>query len=195
MKRYILAHLFLCGLFFGGNAWAQQQLDRLIDQQIDTLVGTYKSLHQSPELSGHEEKTSALVAKELRMLGYTVTERLGKYKRAGWIGYGVVGVLKNGPGPTVLVRTDMDALPVTEKTGLPYASRVRTKDDAGQDVGVMHACGHDIHMTSFLGTARMLVELKDQWHGTLLMGAPGRAHTLEVTQRWEVLCRPGQGNC
>jgi len=169
MKRYNLAGLFLCGLFFGGNAWAQQQLDRLIDQQIDTLVGTYKSLHQSPELSGHEEKTSALVAKELRMLGYTVTERLGKYKRAGWIGYGVVGVLKNGPGPTVLVRTDMDALPVTEKTGLPYASRVRTKDDAGQEVGVMHACGHDIHMTSFLGTARMLVELKDQWHGTLLM--------------------------
>jgi hippurate hydrolase len=169
MNRYNSACLFLCGLLFGGNAWAQQRLDRLIDQQIDALVGTYKLLHRSPELSGHEEKTSAFVAKELRMLGYTVTERLGKYKRAGWIGYGVVGVLKNGPGPTILVRTDLDALPVTEKIGLPYASRVTTRDDAGQEVGVMHACEHDIHMTSFLGTAKMLVEMKDQWHGTLLM--------------------------
>lgn len=169
MNRYGPVCLFLCGLLFGGNAWAQQQLDRLINQQIDALVGTYKTLHQAPELSGHEEKTSAFVAKELRRLGYSVTEGLGKYKSASWVGYGVVGVLKNGSGPTILVRTDLDALPVTEATGLPYASHVRTRDDAGQEVGVMHACGHDIHMTSFLGTAKMLVELKDQWHGTLLM--------------------------
>ena len=81
----------------------------------------------------------------------------------------MVGVLKNGDGPTVYVRTELDALPVEEMTGLPYASKVRAKDDAGRDVGVMHACGHDIHITAFLGTAKMLVELKDQWRGTLVM--------------------------
>jgi hippurate hydrolase len=130
-------------------------------------------LHASPELSHHEEKTSSFVANELRTLGYTVTERVGKYSQQELVGYGVVGVLKNGEGPTVLVRTDLDALPVEEKTGLPYASKVRTKNDAGQDVGVMHACGHDIHITSLLGTAKMLVELKDRWRGTLvLIGQP-----------------------
>lgn len=149
------------------------ELDRLISQQLDSLVATYKDLHAHPELSGHEEKTSAFVANELRSLGYDVTEHVGKYSRPGWVGYGVVGVLKNGPGPTVLVRTELDALPVEERTGLPYASKVRTKNDAGQDVGVMHACGHDIHITSLLGTAKTLVELKDRWHGTLmLIGQP-----------------------
>ncbi len=148
-------------------------LDCLVNQQLDSLVATYKNLHANPELSGYEEKTSAFVANELRSLGYTVTEHVGKYARPGWAGYGVVGVLKNGSGPTVLVRTELDALPVEEKTGLPYASKVRTKNDAGQDVSVMHACGHDIHITSLLGTARMLVELKDRWHGTLiLIGQP-----------------------
>jgi amidohydrolase len=149
------------------------QLDVLVNQQIDSLVATYKNLHSSPELSGHEEKTSAFVANQLRSLGYNVTERVGKYSRPEWVGYGVVGVLKNGSGPTVLVRTELDALPVEEKTGLPYASKVRTKDDAAQDVGVMHACGHDVHITSLLGTAKTLVELKDRWHGTLvLIGQP-----------------------
>ncbi|HKR58571.1 MAG TPA: amidohydrolase [Pyrinomonadaceae bacterium] len=152
---------------------AQQSLDALIDRDIAALVATYKALHAAPELSHYEEKTAALVAKELRALGYTVTERVGKYGRPEWHGYGVVGVMKNGAGPTVLVRSDMDALPVEEKTGLPYASKVRTKNDAGQDVGVMHACGHDIHMTSLLGTARLLAELKNQWQGTLiLVGQP-----------------------
>jgi amidohydrolase len=144
-----------------------------VNQQIDSLVATYKNLHSSPELSGREEKTSAFVANQLRSLGYNVTERVGRYSLPEWVGYGVVGVLKNGSGPTVLVRTELDALPVEEKTGLPYASKVRTKDDAAQDVGVMHACGHDVHSTSLLGTAKTLVELKNRWHGTLvLIGQP-----------------------
>ena len=160
-------------LSLSGLAQAQQSLDGLLDRDIAGLVSTYKSLHAAPELSHFEEKTSAFVAKELRALGYTVTERLGKYGRPEWKGYGVVGVLKNGAGPTVLVRADLDALPVEEKTALPYASKVRTKNEAGQDVGVMHACGHDIHITSLLGTARLLAELKDQWRGTVvLVGQP-----------------------
>jgi amidohydrolase len=145
----------------------------MIDRELGALVSTYKALHAAPELSHYEEKTSALIAKELRALGYTVTERIGKYSRPQWTGYGVVGVLKNGEGPVVLVRADMDALPVEEKTGLPYASRVRVKMDSGQEVGVMHACGHDIHVTALLGTAKMLVQLKSQWRGTLvLVGQP-----------------------
>ena len=148
----------------------QAELDGLLDREMPSLLSTYKALHAAPELSHHEEKTSAFVAGELRALGYTVTERIGKYPdHPDWVSYGVVGVLKNGDGPTVYVRTELDALPVEEMTGLPYASKVRTKDDAGREVGVMHACGHDIHITSFLGTAKMLVELKDQWRGTLVM--------------------------
>ena len=109
----------------------------------------------------------------------TVTEQVGKYpEHPDWVSYGVVGVLKNGDGPTVYVRTELDALPVEEMTGLPYASKVRTKDDSGRDVGVMHACGHDIHITSFLGTAKLLVELKDQWHGTLVMLAQPAEETI-----------------
>lgn len=155
------------------RAQQQQSLDNMIDREIASLVATYKTLHAAPELSHYEEKTSAFLAKELRALGYSVTERIGKYSRPEWIGYGVVGVLKNGAGPTVLVRADMDALPVEEKTGLPYASRVRVKNDAGQEVGVMHACGHDIHVTSLVGTAKLLAGLKDRWRGTLvLVGQP-----------------------
>ncbi|MGZ8844500.1 MAG: amidohydrolase, partial [Pyrinomonadaceae bacterium] len=148
-------------------------LDSLLDREIASLVSTYKMLHAAPELSHHEEKTAAFVAAQLRSLGFTVTERVGKYDRPEWTSYGVVAVMKNGDGPTVLVRTDLDALPVEEKTGLPYASMVKTKNDAGQDVSVMHACGHDIHITTLLGTAKMLSELKAQWHGTLvLIGQP-----------------------
>src|SRR5689334_4400210 len=146
-----------------------QSLDAMIDRDLPSWLTTYKNLHTGPELSQREEKTSAFVAGELRKLGFTVTERIGKYENAQWHGYGIVGVLKNGPGPTVLVRTELDALPVEEKTGLPYSSNVKTKNDAGVEVSVMHACGHDIHMTSFLGTAKMLTELKDRWSGTLIM--------------------------
>jgi hippurate hydrolase len=141
----------------------------MIDRDIASWLTTYRNLHTAPELSHREEKTSAFVAGELRKLGFTVTERIGKYQNAQWNGYGVVAVMKNGPGPTVLVRTELDALPVEEKTGVAYASNVKTKNDAGVEVGVMHACGHDMHMTSFLGTAKMLTELKSRWSGTLIM--------------------------
>jgi amidohydrolase len=148
-------------------------IDSLIDQRLPALVSTYKMLHASPELSHHEEKTSALLAQQLRGLGYEVTEHVGKYEKPEWQGFGVVAVMRNGNGPTVLLRSDMDALPVEEQTGLPYASHARTKNEAGQEVAVMHACGHDIHMSSLLGTAMVLAGLKDRWHGTVvLVGQP-----------------------
>jgi hippurate hydrolase len=135
------------------------------DAQKDDLVNLYKHLHSHPELSYREVNTARRVAEELTRAGAEVTEKVGKL--------GVVGVLKNGEGPTVLVRTDLDALPVTEETGLPYASRVRTTDAAGKDVGVMHACGHDMHMTCLVGTARWLASHKDRWSGTVvLIGQP-----------------------
>ncbi|MDR3675283.1 MAG: amidohydrolase [Acidobacteriota bacterium] len=166
-----LCFAIVCLLLAVPTARSQQgQLDGLVDREMPSLLSTYKSLHAAPELSHHEEKTSAFVAGQLRSLGYTVTDHIGKYAgHPEWVGYGVVGVLKNGAGPTVYVRTELDALPVEEITGLPYASKVRTKDDSGREVGVMHACGHDIHMTSFLGTAKLLAELKDQWQGTLVV--------------------------
>src|SRR5262249_20375046 len=156
-----------------GTVTAQPSLDSLLDHQIGSLVATYKTLHAAPELSHHEEKTSAFFANQLRMMGYAVTEHVGKFARAEWAGWGVVTIMKKGDGTTVLVRTDLDALPVEEQTGLPYASQVKTKNDAGQEVSVMHACGHDIHITTMLGVAHMVVTLQDQWHGTLmLIGQP-----------------------
>jgi amidohydrolase len=149
-----------------------QEVPALVDKQLPSLLTTYKGIHTAPELSHHEEQTSALLAEELRKAGYTVAERVGKYPD-GSQAYGVVGILKNGAGPTLLVRTDLDALPVTENTGLQYASKVRSKNPAGQDVGVMHACGHDIHITTMIGVARNMAALKSQWHGTLmLIGQP-----------------------
>jgi amidohydrolase len=172
MRNRFLVLVVLALLAF--NVRGQQlSLDAMIDRDIASWLSTYKMLHAAPELSHREEKTSVFVAGELRKLGFTVTEHIGKYQNAQWTGYGLVAVMKNGPGPTVLVRTELDALPVEEKTGVPYASQVKTKNDAGVEVGVMHACGHDIHITSFLGTARMLTELKDRWSGTLvLLGQP-----------------------
>jgi amidohydrolase len=162
----------LIGLSFA-TASSAQSLDALIDREIASLVNTYKMLHAAPELSHHEEKTAAFLATQLRSLGYTVTERVGKYDRPGFTGYGVVAILQNGAGSTVLLRTDMDALPVEEKNAVPYASRVKTKNEEGQEVNVMHACGHDVHITNLLGTARLLAALKDRWHGTLvLIGQP-----------------------
>jgi len=164
--------LALC-ITLSATAGAQQSLDAMIDSNLASLVETYKKLHAAPELSHHEEKTSVFFAGQLRALGYTVTERVGKYETPDWTNYGVVAVMQNGAGPTVLLRTELDALPVDEMTGLAYASKVKTKNDAGLDVSVMHACGHDIHMTSMLGTARMLAALKAQWSGTLvLIGQP-----------------------
>src|SRR5438876_1443616 len=163
-------------LVLATSARAQQSLDAMVDREIAQLVSTYKMLHAAPELSHYEVKTSAFFAEQLRALGYAVTEGVGKYANPLWKGHGVVAVMKNGAGPTVLVRTDLDALPVEEKTGLSYASTVKTKNDAGQDVSVMHACGHDVHITNMLGTAKMLAQLIDQWLGTwVLIGQPAEA--------------------
>ncbi len=127
---------------------------------LDTL---YCELHRTPELSRHEEKTAARMASRLRALGLDVTEKVG--------GHGVVGVLRNGKGPTVMLRTELDALPVKEETGLPYASTVTATGEAGTPVGVMHACGHDVHMAAWVGTATLLAGAKDRWRGTLVMVA------------------------
>jgi amidohydrolase len=152
---------------------AQQTPQTLADAELPSLLTIYKDLHSHPELSTHEERSAAIVAKELKAAGCEVTERVGKFDKPGVTSFGVVGVMKNGAGPTVAVRTDLDALPVHEETGLPYASTVKTKNDAGQEVSVMHACGHDIHMTAFIGTARALGKLKDKWHGTIIfIGQP-----------------------
>jgi amidohydrolase len=151
----------------------QQSLDAMIDSNLASLFDTYKMLHASPELSHYEAKTSSFFAGQLRALGYEVSERIGKYEDPQWTSYGVVAVMKNGPGPTVLLRTELDALPVDEKTNVPYASKVKMKNDAGLEVSVMHACGHDIHMTSMLGTAKMLAAMKNQWSGTvMIIGQP-----------------------
>ena len=147
---------------------AQSDLDQKIDSNIGDWVGTYQHFHANPELSTQEKATSELIAGTLRKLGYDVTDHFGKYEEPDLVSYGVVAVLKNGPGPTVYVRTELDALPVRENTGLPYASKVTVKR-ANDEVGVMHACGHDLHMTVFLGTAKMLAEEKSHWSGTVVM--------------------------
>ncbi len=147
---------------------AQSDLDQKIDSNIGDWVGTYEHFHANPELSTQEKATSELIAGTLRKLGYDVTDHFGKYEEAELVSYGVVAVLKNGPGPTVYVRTELDALPVRENTRLPYASKVTVKR-ANDEVGVMHACGHDLHMTVFLGTAKLLAEEKSHWSGTVVM--------------------------
>src|SRR6266436_2296336 len=173
--KYFLGVL-LCGLAVLTVAMplaAQSDLDQRVGKEMDSLVAAYKHLHENPELSTQEKESSALIAAELRKLGYSVTDHFGQYESPGLVAYGIVGVLRNGSGPTVYVRTDMDALPIVENTGLPYASHVKVKRADGAEVGVMHACGHDIHMSVFIGTARMLAQLKDQWRGTLvLIGQP-----------------------
>jgi len=125
------------------------------------LERTYQELHRTPELSSREQATARKMAERLRALGFEVTTGVG--------GTGVVGLLRNGTGPTVMLRTDLDALPVEEKTGLAFASRVVAKNEEGESVPVMHACGHDLHMTCWLGTATLLARAKDRWRGTLMM--------------------------
>jgi metal-dependent amidase/aminoacylase/carboxypeptidase family protein len=127
----------------------------------ERLEKLYKHLHANPELSLREVRTAARMAQELSAAGCAVTEKVG--------GYGVVGVFRNGDGPTVLVRADMDGLPIEEKTGLPYASKVRTRDKNDHEVGVMHACGHDVNMTCCVGTASVLIALKEHWKGTVVL--------------------------
>ncbi len=147
-------------------AWAQAAPNsKEVDGVYTDAHTLYVDLHENPELSGHEVQTSSKLAERLRRTGYEVTEHVG--------GTGIVAILKNGAGPTVMLRTELDALPVEEKTGLAYASKVQAKNDAGQDVPVMHACGHDLHMASLLGTAEIMAHSQQTWHGTLmLIGQP-----------------------
>ncbi|MBS0664108.1 MAG: amidohydrolase [Verrucomicrobia bacterium] len=161
MKHLLLATALLASSALAADPAAlRPEVERRVAADYPALQAFYTDLHQHPELSYLEAETSAKVAAALRAAGFTVTEKFA--------GYGLVGVLRNGPGPTLLVRTDLDALPVQEETGLPYASTVHMKDLSGREVPVMHACGHDIHMTVFTGTARMLGGLKDHWSGTLV---------------------------
>ena len=172
MKISLLSILSL-SILSAGSAFAQQTPQSLAEAELPSLLTIYKDLHTHPELSTHEERSSAIVAKELKLAGCEVTEHVGKYEKPGATCFGVIGVMKNGAGPTVLVRTDLDALPVHEETGVPYASTVTTKSDDGKDVPVMHACGHDIHMSTFIGTARALAKSKEKWHGTIIfVGQP-----------------------
>ena len=159
--------LVMFGCFGHGISVAQdREKSAWLDQKLPGLRELYEHLHAHPELSFHEVETAKRLATELRNAGATVTEGVG--------GHGVVGILKNGEGPTVLLRTDLDALPITEQTGLPYASKVKVQDEErGQADGVMHACGHDIHMTVLVGTAQWLASHRDQWNGTVvLVGQP-----------------------
>jgi hippurate hydrolase len=155
----------------GASIAVASDLPAAVDAIYRDLDALYIDLHRSPELSLHETQTAAKLAERLRRLGYDVTAGVG--------GTGIVGVLRNGEGPTVMLRTDLDGLPVTEKTGLPYASTVTTTDDAGATVGVMHACGHDVHMTSWIGAATLLSRMQDRWSGTLVMvGQPAEERGL-----------------
>jgi amidohydrolase len=153
-------------------------VEKVAESELPSLLAIYRDIHAHPELSWHEERTSGLIAKELRAAGCEVTDKFGKYDNPNLKPYGVIGIMKNGDGPTVLVRTDMDALPVHEETGLPYASKVIATNDEGKEVPVAHACGHDAHMSAFIGTARALQRLKDQWHGTIMFVAQPAEETV-----------------
>lgn len=139
------------------------QIASKLKRDAKGLLAFYTDLHRNPELSHEEKESAGKIARELEKQGYTVTTAIG--------GHGVVGMLRNGPGPTVLVRGDMDALPILEETGLPYTSTVTARRDDGRVVGVMHACGHDIHQTCLMGTAGMLAHLRDKWSGTVMIVA------------------------
>ncbi|MEZ6132196.1 MAG: amidohydrolase [Planctomycetaceae bacterium] len=164
MKCFIVGMTFLV-VAASSEITIAQTVEDWTEANLDSLVQLYFHLHQHPELSYQEKETSARIAAEWKTAGYEVTTGVG--------GYGVVAILKNGDGPTVMLRTDLDALPVTEATGLDYASTVTVANEDGSRTGVMHACGHDIHMTNLVGVARWLAAHKDQWQGTvMLIGQP-----------------------
>ena len=175
MNKGSIASLILLFTFFliftNKNVFAQLPLPAklvktatgIVDRELPDIEKLYRHLHANPELSFQEKETSKLMAEQLQQLGFQVTENVG--------GYGVVGVLENGQGPTVLVRADMDALPIKEETNLPYASKVAVQDSSGKEIPVMHACGHDMHMAVWTGVARVLRQMKSQWRGTLVFVA------------------------
>jgi len=159
---------FVIALLAGAPVSGQTSAE--IDAYFPDLQALYQDIHRNPELAFQEVQTAAKLAARLKTLGYDVTTAVGRT--------GIVGILKNGAGPTVMLRTELDALPVAEKTGAPFASTVVTKNLAGATVPVMHACGHDLHMTAVIGTARWMVEHRQQWHGTLmLVGQPAEEST------------------
>lgn len=178
MPHVMLRSLLACAGFCLTVSLHAQDIAAFAAQQTPELTAMYKDLHAHPELSHHEERTSALLAGELRKTGYTVTEHIGRYPD-GSKAFGVVAILKNGAGPTLLVRGDMDALPVIEATGVAYASHVMTKTASGQDTGVMHACGHDVHTTVLLGTARAMAMARNKWHGTLMIVGQPSEETID----------------
>ena len=157
------------------SSYAQTVTSKEVDAAYPAAHELYLDLHQNPELSSHETQTAAKLAARLRNLGYEVTEGVG--------GTGVVAILKNGAGPTVMLRTELDALPVEEKTGLSYASKVHAKDDSGRDVPVMHACGHDVHMAVLVGTADIMAHSKASWHGTLMLIGQPAEETISGAKR------------
>jgi hippurate hydrolase len=164
VRRAVLLWVMGCAPLLNSADWQESLREPLrgaLRTEIPSLLELYRHLHAHPELSFAEKDTSQRMSEELQKVGWEVTRNVG--------GHGVVGVLRHGEGPTVLVRTDMDALPVREQTGLPYASKVQTRDEHGTVVHVMHACGHDIHMTVWTGTARLLARFKDHWNGTIVM--------------------------
>jgi hippurate hydrolase len=164
MKKSI-ARVSLAIVLFAVPVVAQQSLDAMIDRELAQLVNTYKMLHAAPELSHYEVKTSAFLAQQLRALGYEVTENVGKYDKPEWKGHGVVAVMKNGAGPTVLVRSDMDALPVERQTQLPYASTVKTRTTRDRKSASCTLAVTICTLLPLIGTATMLARLKEQWRG------------------------------
>ena len=190
MKRLIANCLLLTPIaLLTSPALAQSDLKASIDKDYKASLGAlFDYFHRNPELSFVETNTSALLAKELRAAGFEVTEGVGKT--------GVVAILKNGPGPMVMLRADMDGLPVQEKSGLPNASTAMQKDLAGNLMPVMHACGHDVHITSMIGTARQMIARRKEWSGTLmLIGQPaeeivGGAKAMMDDQLWKKFGQP-----
>jgi amidohydrolase len=161
MKSFLFVLLSGCALVIQPARAQAPVASKEIDAVYSEAYALYLDLHQNPELSSHEIQTAAKLASRFRTLGFDVTEHVG--------GTGIVAILKNGPGPTVMLRTELDALPLEEKTGLPYASKVHTNDNSGHEVSVAHACGHDLHMAAVLGTAEILAQTKSTWHGTLMV--------------------------
>lgn len=162
LNKVLIFAVLITFLFSG--LFAQDDIFKSIEKEIqynqETDLDLYKYLHKNPELSFMEEKTSEIIARDLMNMGYEVSEHIG--------GFGIVGIMRNGPGPVIMLRTDMDALPIEEKTGLSYAS-TKTSILDGKNVPVMHACGHDMHMASFIGTAKVMAKFKENWQGTLFL--------------------------
>jgi hippurate hydrolase len=163
---FLLAAMLLAST---GSAQTSHSVNGVGEEEVNAIYPDidklYIDLHRNPELAFHEQRTAALLAARVKAFGYEVTTGVG--------GTGLVAILKSGPGPVVMLRTELDALPIEEKTGLPFASTVKTKNDAGELIPVSHMCGHDIHMAAWTGTAELMAGNRDRWHGTLmLVGQP-----------------------